>query len=196
MNRIRRPFDPRFLWLAGILLVLACDASNISALFAPTAPPAGTTIVAGGIASSQPFFGKLRDARGDEVGDALLATCGCGFWRVLAQMSDGSQFQLTVQYYATSPYVPTGMVEVFGNEDGRTISGTVDQDAGVFDGDLYARDGIKTIRAQRGNSHEQAIQACVLCHVGDDPLFPRPPTHPPYVPGQTDCFTCHTVTIQ
>lgn len=181
----------RFL-LFGLTLLVACN--TLPALF-PLIEPEGAPVI-GGMADVKPMFGKaVRPLNSEEIGTFMVATCGCGDWRMLLQKQDGAQYQLPVHFYTNETYSPSGPIAVFGREDTKAALGQVDQDAGHVSGDLDIDGERFQFSAQRGDSHALEIQACVLCHVGDNPISPRPPTHPVYVPGVTDCFSCHTVTI-
>lgn len=179
-------------WLLTLTLFLACQAAPSFIL-----PPEDMTVIPGGISDVRPFFGKMFDSQRREVGDFLLATCGCGDWRVLLSFIDGSpQRQFPVRFYAAGPYTPTGSVTVYGAETDQAADGIVDQDAGQTEGRLALGFMQRTFLATRGDAHAQEVEACVLCHIGENPIWPQPPNHPTYVPGVTDCFMCHTVTIE
>ena len=158
------------------------------------------TRVQGGITDARPYFGTMSSVawNGAEqpAGDFMLATCGCGDWRVLLTEADGSQTQFPVSFYTDGPYVPTGSVTVFGREGENAARGTLDQDAGSLTGDLELSQNRRQFTAQRGEAHGSDVQACVKCHIGENPIFPQPPGHIPYVPGVTNCFECHTLNIQ
>jgi len=178
--------------LFGLTTLVAC---NVLPSVFPLEEPEGSAVI-GGMADVRPLFGKtIRPLTSEEVGAFMLATCGCGDWRVLMQNNDGTQYQFPVHFFATGTYAPTGPVTVFGREESKAALGQVDQDDGVVSGHLDLNGERLGFSAQRGDSHALEIQACVLCHAGDNPISPRPPTHPVYVPGVTDCFSCHTVTI-
>jgi len=177
----------------GLTLILACNALPV---IIPLTEPEGNTVV-GGIADVRPYFGRtVRPLTSEEAGDFLLATCGCGEWRVLLQNDDGTQYQFPVSFFANGDYSLSKPVTVFGSEEDKVALGEVDQEAGVVSGNVDLNRERLRFSAERGDSHALEIQACVLCHVGDNPIWPRPPTHPVYVPGVTDCFSCHTITIE
>lgn len=179
--------------LFGATLFVACNA--VPSLV-PLAVPEGQRVT-GGIADARPMFGKaIRPLDSVEVGAFMLATCGCGDWRMLLQKTDGTQYQLPVDFYADGEYIRSGPVAVFGQEESKAALGQVDQDTGIVAGDLDIDGERLQFSAQRGESHSLEIQACVMCHIGENPIWPRPPTHPAYVPGVTDCFSCHTITIK
>jgi hypothetical protein len=158
--------------------------------------PSDKQIVLGGIADTRPYFGKLRTTEGIDEGDFLLATCGCGDWRVLITRADGAQSQVAVRFYSEGDYSPSGPVTFFGADETTRTLGTVDQDAGTAAGDIEALALRHAYSGHRGQAHAQEIQACTMCHIGANPIWPQPPGHPPYIPNQTDCFTCHTITIE
>lgn len=178
---------------APALLLLAC--------IPPQPTPVGLNepldlqVVVGGISNTQPFFGRLRTVDGAE-GDFLLATCGCGDWRVLITRGDGARAQVAVRFYSDGEYVPSGSVTFYGADEATRTRGTVDQDAGTAVGSIEAFAEVSAISGMRGEAHAQAIQACVMCHVGGDPIWPQPPGHTPYVMSETDCFACHTIRIE
>jgi len=179
--------------VCALTLVLAC---NVIPALSPLEEPTDMNIVVGGIADVRPYFGKLtRPITSQESGNFLLATCGCGEWRILLQNTDGTQHQFPIQFYTNGDYSPDGLVKIFGSEDDKEALGDIDQAAGDLSGSLDLGSLRYRFSAARGEGHDLEIQACVMCHVGDDPIWPRPPTHPVYVPGVTDCFNCHTVTI-
>lgn len=173
--------------------VLACNAFPA---VIPMDAPADMKIVIGGIADVRPFFGQTSKADGTYAGDFLLATCGCGDWRILLSDPDGSQAQFPVNFYSADTYSPSGLVTLFGRVDTNAALGAIDQNAGALTGDLEHNLNYRKFSATRGEAHTQEIKACVMCHIGDNPIWPRPPTHPVYVSGVTDCFTCHTVNIK
>lgn len=178
-------------WVLLVTLLLACNTFPLL-----LGPPDGTSVVTGGISDTRPYFGKMYCPGGTEVGDFMLATCGCGDWRVLLSPSDGSpQRQWPVQFYSTGDYQATGDVAVFGEDGTNAARGTVDQTLGATSGQLQTGLGFRNFSATRGDAHSLEIQACVLCHIGDNPIWPRPEDHPTYVPGVTDCFECHEVVI-
>jgi hypothetical protein len=178
--------------VALIALPLACD---VIPLIAPIALPANLRVVPGGIADTRPRFGRTTDAAGGERGSFLLATCGCGDWRMLIRDPDGRPSQFPVHFYSSGEYQPTGDVIVFGREGELAALGTVNQDAGVTAGDLDISGARRRFDADRRETHEDNIEACVLCHIGDDPIWPQPASHIPYVEGRTDCLDCHEIVI-
>ena len=184
-----------------ILGIFAITAAN-----APLMLPSGLSPVVGGIADQRPYFGKFKAAPDNFEGDFLLATCGCGDWRVLMSTADGKQWQFPVHFYSTGDYQPTGDVTVFGQTDTEALFGTVHQDAGLTDG-LSDHNTIPlTFSATRGETHSNAASPCVKCHIADNPIWPQPPNHPSRCAGgvTTGCFTvdppnclsCHTVVIK
>jgi hypothetical protein len=167
----------------------------------PSAPltldePTDMQVVIGGIADTRPYFGKLKTQEGLEEGDFLLATCGCGDWRVLISPTGKPQTQVPVRFFAPGPYSTSGPVTFYGIESGNRTRGTVDQDGGLASGLIEVPDALHGYSGERGEAHAQSIQACVMCHIGEKPIWPQPAGHPVYVPGQTDCFACHTVVIE
>jgi hypothetical protein len=162
----------------------------------PLEEPTDLTVVIGGIADTRPYFGTLKMDDGSDEGEFLLATCGCGDWRVLVKHADGAQAQTGVKFFSDGEYSTAGKVTFYGTKDGNAVRGIVDQDAGSASGRTDALDRLVSFKGTRGDAHSQAVQACVLCHIGDDPIWPQPAGHPVYVAGQTDCFSCHSINIE
>ncbi len=158
--------------------------------------PDALTRVPGGIIDARPYFGNLRIANNDPSAEFLLATCGCGDWRILITDSDGAQRQFPVDFYTEGEYSPEGSVTVFGRDGDVAALGTLDQHTGQTNGDVETGLLFRRFAATRGEAHTQEVSACVKCHIGEDPIFPQPEGHPVYEPGVTDCFRCHTVTIE
>jgi hypothetical protein len=186
---------------SGAVLGLAAAAGCITIPMPFIIAPQGLTVVPGGITDTRPYFGKLAsaDAPDQEQGDFLLASCGCGDWRVLMRPADGSpQTQFPVQFYAAGEYVETGDVTVYGTVDGGdALFGTVNQDAGLFDGRAQTGARRELISASRSAAHDLEVTACQLCHIGDDPIWPLPESHPKnYLTNPNVCFDCHTVNGQ
>jgi hypothetical protein len=160
----------------------------------------------GGITDQRPYFGKFKAAPDNSEGDFLLATCGCGEWRVLMSTADGKQWELPVRFYSTGDYQPTGDVTVFGQTDTVVLLGTVDQDAGLAEGSSVHNTIALKFAAKRGEAHTHDASTCVKCHVGDNPIRPQSSDHPSRCAGAvtTGCFTidppnclsCHTVVIK
>lgn len=192
MRRRRRQFNSRYLWLTIVLALPACDAVSF---LSPLALPDGLTRVKGGVADARPYFGKSYDAANNEIGRFLLATCGCGDWRVLLKDNNGDQRQFPVSFYDMGEYDPQAAVTFFGRDGDLAALGTVEQADGTAVGDLDLPIFRRTFAADRRETHENDIEACILCHIGDDPIYPQPPTHPAYEPGVTNCLECHEVVI-
>lgn len=186
----------RRVWFVWVVMAVGCE--TLPAFI--TVPAANMTPVVGGISNTNPFFGtfRLNDAPDQDTGIFLLASCGCGDWRVLFKPYDGSrQTQFPVLFYAEGEYAPTGSVAFHGVEDANAASGVVMQDTGTAEG----RAELETLRVfmngVRDNAHDQAVEACGLCHVGEDSVYPLPPSHPDkYKSDPTVCFECHTVNGQ
>ncbi|HUN82682.1 MAG TPA: hypothetical protein VMV81_14350, partial [Phycisphaerae bacterium] len=168
------------------------DAVPSSAV--PAGPPTDMTVVTGGISDVRPFFGTTTGPDGTANADFLLATCGCGYWRILIQNTDGSQVQFPINFYTDNTYVPTGSVTVFGRDENGAALGSLDQDGGTVGGRVELSKLPRQFSAVRGDAHSQEVKACVMCHVGDNPIYPRPANHP--VQGVSDCFQCHNVVIK
>lgn len=192
MMRQRSRLRGRLLWISPLVLIAACDAVSF---LSPLSLPDGLSRVSGGVADARPFFGKSFDAADQEMGQFLLATCGCGDWRVLLKDSNGDQRQFAVSFYDTGEYDPMGEVTFFGREGDVGALGTVDQATGATSGQVDLPVFRRRFSAERRETHSNDIEACILCHIGDDPIYPQPETHPAYVEGVTNCLECHTVVI-
>lgn len=175
-----------------LVCLSACDGL---AIFAPLMLPDSYSRVSGGIADGRPFFGKTYDALNLERGDFLLATCGCGDWRVLIRDDDGRQKQFAVSFYDTGEYDPAGEVVLFGREEELAALGAVQQSDGTATGSLDLSIFRRSFSAERRETHTNDIEACILCHIGEDPIYPQPEGHPVYQPGVTNCLNCHEVNI-
>jgi hypothetical protein len=193
----------------ALIATLGFAILGIFAITAATAPlslPTGLSPVAGGIADQRPYFGRFKTAPDDSEGDFLLATCGCGDWRVLLSTADGKQWEFPVRFYSVGDYQPTGDVTVFGQTDTEALLGTVHQDAGLADGLSIRNAIVRKFSAKRSETHTNDASSCVKCHVGDNPIRPQSPDHPSRCTGgvTTGCFTvdppnclsCHTVVIK
>ncbi len=185
------------LWLSLVGIVVGC---NIFPSFVITPPTDDMTVVLGGLANTEPYFGTYRLANAPEVemGDFLLASCGCGDWRVLFRPTDGGpQVQFPVQFYTVGEYSPAGSVKVHGTTDYNATDGMVDQDGGVFEGKAELALSRYMMSANRESAHVQSVDACGMCHIGEDSIYPLPPTHPQkYKTNPRVCFECHTVNGQ
>lgn len=179
--------------LCVLLAVVGCT------VFPPSiTKPTDMSTVPGGLSDVRPFFGnyKLAIPGAGNEGLFLLASCGCGDWRVLMKPDNGSRhLSLPVQFYTPGEYQPTGMVEAYGDENYTQVRARVDQDGGVVTGQvLNAGINVKEFTAARTSQHQQPVEACGLCHIGEDTVYPLPSWHPqkyrtnPYV-----CLECHTV---
>lgn len=158
--------------------------------------PEGTAIV-GGIADDRPYFGALKMPPGFDVWKFMLATCGCGNWRVLMSTRDGGQrWQFPVQLFTSrAPYDLSEDVAVFGHDGEDPVSGTLSQSSGRFSG--VARRGIGRFAfdSRCAENHANDASACVKCHIGDDPICPQPNGHPHFELDPPNCLTCHQVGI-
>ncbi len=185
-----------------LILFVGCNAGGNQVLM----PPMGLSPVVGGIADLRPYFGKFKGARDNSEGDFLLATCGCGDWRVLMSTPDGKQWQFPVRFYSTGEYQPTGDVKVFGQSDTEALLGTVHQDAGLTEGLSNYKTIALSFSATRGETHTNDASSCVKCHIGYNPIRPQSLDHPSRCAGgvTTGCFTtdppncmsCHIVVIK
>jgi len=179
--------------LSGVLIVIV----GCGVLPAVITKPTNMATVPGGLGDVRPFFGnyKLAGLSDEGKGIFLLASCGCGDWRVLFKPSDGSaQESYPVQFYARGEYKTTGLVTVYGEEGDARTYGTVDQDSGLFSGRAESAGVQKSIAAMRSSQHDQPVEACGLCHIGEDTIFPLPAWHPQkYKENPFVCLECHTL---
>ena len=184
----------RYLLVVALPLLAGCEGWFS---VVPQSAPANQKVVIGGLPDQRPFFGKVERMIDGQTGDFLLATCGCGEWRALVQMTDGSQWQFPVNFFTESGLANLSSdAQVYGREEDKAMQGLVQALDGHLTGDTEKGMLNHRVDAFRGDMHGTDITACVRCHVGDDPIYPRPPTHPVYVPGVTNCFDCHDVTIE
>lgn len=180
-------------WLALLCGFVGCESL---AFLSPLTLPDGLSTIPGGVADGRPYFGKSYDGFNTEKGLFVLATCGCGDWRVLVKDDDGSQVQFPIRFYTSGPYDPAGEVTFFGEEEGMAALGTVDQNTGATTGSVDLQLFRRRFTAERRETHTNDIEACIICHIGTDPIYPQPETHPPYVEGVTNCLQCHEVVIE
>lgn len=191
---------------SGILLVAGCPNTPDLLPFAIPAPAADEQIVPGGITNLEPYFGKYKRYEDDEeVGDFLLGSCGCGDWRVLFRDANGDQTQFPVGFYTAGEYQPTGEILAFGEPDDATdaFSGMVNQDTGELTATARVGSLESGITAARTDIHAGGgtVQACIMCHIGDDPIYPLDDTHPGNArraeAGRDDvCLECHSANGQ
>ncbi|MCB9856646.1 MAG: hypothetical protein H6818_13270 [Phycisphaerales bacterium] len=182
-------------WLTALCVAIV-GACNVTFLLPPLAAPQDTTPVVGGIVDTRPMFGKTIAPDGAEIGEFLLATCGCGDWRILIQDADGRQEQCAIRYFTTGEYESEGDIAFFGDEDTIRALGVVNQTTGDASGDVDVDIFRRRFSATRREVHTDDIEACILCHIGSNPIYPQPPEHTPYIEGMTNCFDCHDVVIE
>jgi hypothetical protein len=185
-----------------LVLLVGCNTGGKRLLTLPM----GLSPVVGGIADLRPYFGKFKAAPDNSEGDFLLATCGCGDWRVLMSTADGKQWQLPVRFYSTGEYQPTGDVKVFGQSDTEALLGIVHQGAGLTEGLSDHNTIALSFSAVRGETHTNDASSCVKCHIGDNPIRPQSLDHPSRCAGGVtrgcftidppNCLSCHTVVIK
>ncbi len=181
----------------GLIAFVGCGTTPEGWITQPTE----TNLVIGGLNNLQPYFAKLQspDRSLPDMGDFLLASCGCGDWRVLIRPTNGApQVQFPVRFYSNGPYQPTGEVAVFGTDDDKGFSGRLNQDSGQVAGNALNGAMAAYIDGLRSDPHVgQTVDACIMCHVGDDPIFPLPPTHPQkYKTNPRVCLECHSANGQ
>jgi hypothetical protein len=176
--------------LAALVVIVGCDLGPVFIL-----PPAGMTEVPGGIGDVRPYYGRTRsaDVPDQELGDFLLASCGCGDWRALIAPDDGSEnASVVVRFYTVDAYVPTGSVTIHADEEGGALRGTVDQDNGQTEGRLQLGPRRMFFEATRGENHLSSAEACLMCHLGEQPIWPLPDTHTTdYQLDPPNCLDCH-----
>jgi len=181
----------------AVLLVAGCPGA---AQFMITTPASDQKIVTGGISNLQPYLGTFKKFDGGtSQGDFLLGSCGCGDWRVLFRNASGEQVQFPVAFYTKGDYQTTGKILVYGASGDDEFSGTADQTAGDLTANSIVSGVESTIVAGRTDVHGGGgtVTACIMCHVGDDPIFPLPDTHPQkYKEDPTICLECHSANGQ
>jgi len=200
-EQIKAPVLGRSL-LAILILFVGCITVGAT----PLTLLSGLSPVVGGLADQRPYFGKFKGAPDNSEGDFLLATCGCGDWRVLMSTADGKQWQFTVRFYSTGDYQPTGDVKVFGQSDTEALLGTVHQDAGLTEGLSNHNTIVLSFSATRGEAHTNNAFFCVKCHIGDNPIRPHSLDHPSrcgdgvttgcFTIDPPNCLSCHKVVIK
>ena len=159
-------------------------------------PPTNLTAVIGGITDQRPFFGKVGWPVAVDGSELVLATCGCGEWKAFVkQNTDADPIEFDLQFFTSGDYAPTGTVSVYGLENDNGLSGTVDQDSGAVSGNLAVGPFKTFFAAQRGDKHEDQVEACALCHTGPTPIFALPSSHPAYQLSPANCLDCHQVVI-
>jgi len=181
----------------GLVVLVGCGTVPQGWITQPTE----TSVVIGGISNLQPYFAKLQsvDRSLPDMGDFLLASCGCGDWRVLIRPNNGApQIQFPVTFYTNGPYQPTGEVAVYGMNGDKGFSGRLNQDTGVLGGNAVSGQMAAYIDGLRGDPHvNRTVDACIMCHVGDDPIFPLPSWHNTIYYSFPDvCLHCHSANGQ
>jgi hypothetical protein len=143
--------------------------------------PFGQVLIRGEL---DPFVGTLKDTFGRTVGDVVIASCGCGFWRTLIQQDD-QQAETIVTFWDTG---------AFNGE-----SETLKVDGFLLPGDIAAVGWFSAPDASAGpfvapvaREHGAIERACVLCHIGDAAIWPLPPHHNWHSVSPPDCIRCHT----
>lgn len=164
-------------------------------------PPTETNVVVGGINNLQPYFGKLQsvDRSLPDMGDFLLASCGCGDWRVLIRPNNGDpQVQFPVRFFSNGVYDPNAEVAVYGTDEDKAFSGRLKQDTGNLSGNVLSGQMAAFVDGARGDAHVgRTVDACIMCHVGDDPIFPLPSWHNTiYYSFPEVCLHCHSANGQ
>lgn len=186
----------KWLGFLSTLILLGCNAMPT-----PILPPDGMQIVVGGIADTRPYLGTFAKSEFTDSpigeGTFLLASCGCGYWRALFKPNDGSaQKQFIVDFYSDGDYLPSGEVTAYGNDPDTELvfRGMADQDNGLFSARMQRGNLFGDISATRGDAHNTSVEACGMCHLGDNPIYPLPDYHPPrYKSDPLSCLECHTV---
>jgi len=180
----------RFL-IVPLCLTLACNILPIT-----VSPPTNVTAIVGGITDQRPFFGKIGWPIASADSELVLATCGCGEWKAyVKQSADADAIEFDLQFFTPGDYVPTGSVTVYGMENGNGLSGNIDQDSGAASGNLALGDFKTFFSAQRGDKHQDQVEACALCHTGTAPISPLAADHPAYTLSPANCLDCHQVVI-
>lgn len=180
--------------LVALTLLVGCNAlPNLSDLLIP---PADNLVIPGGIADLRPYYGRVKAGGVADAGEFMLATCGCGDWRVLVLPTDGTgRTQFPVRFYS-SEGAAAAQVRVYGVEGDEAVSGDLMQQDGLSSGSIRRGVLFYTFDAQRGENHTNDADACVKCHIGEDPIWPQPVGHPAYQLNPANCLNCHDVVIE
>ncbi len=184
----------RYAALLLVLFAVGCGGAPD-----PTVPAQTSPQMLGGLSDARPFFGRVSKAisPSQEVGDFALASCGCGSWRAVVLSDDGHEHtQVDVQFRTadgTEVLTPSSTVVFSGERSGIAIEGTVNQASGTATGRMRIVQDELVFSAVRSEAHTARTSTCLMCHTGDDPLWPLPSWHPVYQKNPPNCLICHPV---
>jgi hypothetical protein len=158
-------------------------------------PPDGLSQIIGGLSDARPYYGRVSpaDLPDQPVGDFLLASCGCGEWRALVTLDDASpRASLIARFYTPADDTQSVVVTVHGDDGTNALRGVVESDKGESSGRVAIGASQLSFQATRGESHTDSADTCVLCHIGDDTIWPLPETHTTQVLiDPPNCLDCH-----
>ena len=170
-------------------VLIGCGAPPVA-----NVPSAEAPLILVGLDQTRPYFGQLKgvDSPDRELGDVMLAFCGCKCWRVMMSRDDGAvRTQVLVHFNPQAGRESTDTAIMQGGDDGIILNGTVDQVTGSAEGRVLIGPYAMVFSAGRSEQPTHQVQACMVCHVDDEPLRPLPAGHPKYETGPPDCLTCH-----
>jgi hypothetical protein len=179
--------------LLGLLVaaVTGCGATPEADAPSSQAPP-----VMHGLKEIEPYFGQLREAESpdQEVGEFMLALCGCDCWRVMMLRDDGTvRTQILVEFSPLAGSQSPDEVVMRGEVDGAILTGTVDQEIGSAEGHALIGPYAMRFAARRSEDEADEVRTCVACHVGAEPIQPLPAQHPGFQLDPPNCLTCHSL---
>jgi hypothetical protein len=145
----------------------------------------------------QPYFGRLKslDEPALDVGEFMLARCGCECWRAMIIREDGAvRTQILVYFRRTSSQAEAGdEYAIVGAADGVTITGSVWYDEGQTSGRMVLGPYAMVFEAQRSDQEADLVVTCTKCHFGEDPIRRLRADHPPYQESPPNCLKCHSL---
>ena len=159
-------------------------------------PSTGAPPILHGLEETRPYFGQLKEAGapGEELGDVMLALCGCKCWRVMVLRDDGAvRTQFLVHFALQGEGESPTEVLVQNEDDEGILRGTVNQDTGLAEGRMLIGPYAMVFAANRSEEDADQVKTCLACHVAEEPLRPLPTGHPEYQTSPPDCLTCHSL---
>lgn len=163
---------------------------------AANVPSTGAPPILDGLEETRPYFGRLKgvDSPDRELGDIMLALCGCKCWRIMISRDDGAvRTEVLVHFSPQAGREATDTVVMQGGDDGVILNGTVDQVIRSAEGRVLIGPYAMVFSAGRSERPTDQVQTCMVCHVDDEPLRPLPAAHPEFETGPSDCLSCHPV---
>jgi hypothetical protein len=154
----------------------------------------GTSSAVATLEETRPFVGRVKEVGNpdQELGDFVLAYCGCTCWRALFIHDDGSvRTQLLVHFDPEGDGEATSEVVMEGKAEGGLVSGIVDQSAGLTEGRAVIGPYAMTFAADRNQQEIEQIDTCIMCHFGERPVWTLPTSHPEYLLDPPNCLSCH-----